>query len=236
MRLLTLNIRHGGGARRRGLAEFIAAQAADVVVLTEYRANATGQALRKVMSEYGLRFQAAASTEPRVNSVCIASRLPFTQIAPPGEGSEERCAEAHRVLAVRFQGWALAGVYFPQKEAKRRVFERVRDEVLPALGDRAVILGDLNTGRPFEDEARDTFHCTDRFDALLAAGLADAWRRRNPLAREFSWYSRAGNGFRIDHALCTPAFDASIRSVRYLHEPRLTRITDHSALVVDTHG
>jgi hypothetical protein len=29
MRLLTLNIRHGGGSRRRAIAEFIEAQAAD---------------------------------------------------------------------------------------------------------------------------------------------------------------------------------------------------------------
>jgi hypothetical protein len=34
--------------------------------------------------------------------------------------------------------------------------------------------------------------------------------------------------------LCTPAFDASIRAIQYLHEPRLNGVTDHSGLVVDT--
>jgi exonuclease III len=232
MRLLTLNIRHGGGSRRRAIAEFIETQAADVVVLTEYRANDSGRALREAMSESGLRFQATGSEAPRVNSVCIASRFPFARIDGAGEGD----ADAHRLLVARFEDWALAGVYFPQKEAKRRVFERIRGEVLPALGARGVILGDLNTGRPFEDEAGDTFHCSEAFDDLLASGLVDAWRRRNPLAKEFTWFSRANNGFRIDHALCTPAFDASVRAVQYLHEPRLNGVTDHSGLVVEVEG
>ncbi len=230
MRLLTLNIRHGGGSRQPKIADFIAAQVADVVVITEYRANESGQALRAAMRESGLAFQEAGTTEARVNSVCIASRLPFTKLRLQ-PGTE---VDAHRVLAVKFDSFALAGAYFPQNEAKRPVFAYLKNTVLPNLGIRGMILGDLNTGRPFEDEAGDTFFCSDCFDELLTAGLVDSWRLRNRAAREFSWYSRAKNGFRIDHALCTPSFDASIGAIQYLHEPRLVGASDHSALVVES--
>lgn len=232
MRLLTLNIRHGGGTRASRIAEFICDQAPDIVVITEFRANAPGQAIRLALSQSGLPNQVASSTEPRVNAVCIASRERLSVIDLPAGPQDE----IHRLLAVRTGGVVLVGAYFPQNEAKRPVFMRVRDQVLPMLGGRGIILGDLNTGRPFEDEAGSTFYCADCFDELLAAGLVDSWRVRNRTAREFSWYSRTNNGFRIDHALCTPDFDASIRSVRYLPVPRLQGTTDHSALVVESDG
>lgn len=228
MRLLTLNIRHGGGSRHRELATFIAESAADVVVFTEYRSNKVGLALRTAMREQGLVFQEANCNDSKVNSVCIASRRPFNLLNVPAEFEDD----LHRVLAVDIDGIRIAGVYFPQNEAKRPVFRRLQRYLLPMLGRHGVILGDLNTGRPFEDEAGKTFYCADCFDDLLSAGLVDSWRVRNPDVKEFSWYSRAGNGFRIDHALSTPDFNSTIRSIVYLHESRLSGTTDHSALLV----
>lgn len=227
MRLLTLNIRHGGGTRQRELTAFLAATEADVVVLTEYRANDVGLALRTAMREQGLQFQEASCNDPKVNSVCVASRRPFRVLNVPAGVDDE----LHRVLAIDLNGVRVAGVYFPQNEAKRAVFRRLKRHLLPMLG-RGVILGDVNTGRPFEDEEGKTFFCVDCFDDLLSAGLVDSWRVRNSEVKEFSWYSRAGNGFRIDHALSTPDFDISIRSIAYIHESRLSGATDHSALLV----
>lgn len=232
MRVLTINLQHGGGTRGQRLANFITDQLADVAVLTEYRANATGRQIRSELAERGYKYQTTHAPDEKQNSVCILSRLPFERL----DIDNSREPESHRMVAIKLPSLNLAGVYFPQNEAKRPVFERLKSQFLPRLGVFGVVLGDFNTGRPFEDEAGKTFHCADCFDDLLSAGLVDSWRSRNAVAREFTWYSRSNNGFRIDHALSTPAFDQSIKFVQYLHEARTSRITDHSALLLHSDG
>jgi len=96
-----------------------------------------------------------------------------------------------------------------------------------------IIIGDFNTGAHKLDESGSTFYCAEQFDQLSSAGLIDSWRTRNPLLREFSWYSNAGNGFRIDHAFSSSIADGGIQRIYYNHEPRDSGITDHSALVVE---
>ena len=45
MKILTLNIRHGGGKRSEPILEHVGAERPDVVVLAEYRPNFTGKRL-----------------------------------------------------------------------------------------------------------------------------------------------------------------------------------------------
>ena len=222
MRLLTINIQHGGGSRVARLLDFVISASPDVTVLSEYRENDRGRAIRAGLFSSGYCWQAASSIEPRENCVFIASTQPFVVT---------RCDQ--QLLAARFAGIDVVGVYFPQNEAKRPVFDRLRQEIVPTLATRAVVMGDFNTGRPYEDETADTFFCADCFDQLLEAGLIDTWRKRNPTAREFTWISRAGNGFRVDHALCSEDLDSKVSTVQYLHTCRTPGITDHSGLLLE---
>lgn len=226
MRLLALNIGHGGGGRVARIAQFVAKHEPDTVVISEFRDNRRGLELRHAFCELGLTWQAASSAAPTQNCVCIAANAAFV-LGDMGSGG------SHRLLHARFATHDVLGVYFPQKQAKRAVFDLVRTEILPALSPSAVLIGDFNTGLHFEDESGSTFQCVESFAALLSAGIIDAWRARNPSAREFSWFSCAGNGFRVDHALVTPEFDRRIRHIRYVHDCRTSVITDHSAIVVD---
>jgi exodeoxyribonuclease-3 len=90
------------------------------------------------------------------------------------------------------------------------------------------------TGPALFDSQTCTFPCTAWFQRLLAQGWVDAWRRRHPQEREYSWFSASrGNGFRYDHALASPPFDARIRSVRYAQELRAACLSDHAGLVVE---
>jgi exodeoxyribonuclease-3 len=228
MRIVTLNIRHGGGRRGEVLAAFLKSLRPDLVVLTEFRRGATGGLLQSRLSEFGLTAQASAATRPAQNSVCIASAVPMEIVPFPALPGDE-----HRLLMAKIGELRLIAAYFPQEEAKRPVFEHLRVHGIPALSTLGVIMGDLNTGMPFQDEAGQTFFCADAFADLLRDGMVDAWRMRNPAAREFTWYSARGNGFRIDHALCTPALDRRIQAIAYMHQCREERITDHSALMLD---
>jgi len=96
-----------------------------------------------------------------------------------------------------------------------------------------VVIGDLNTGLHRVDEVNATFRCADKFDAFGTI-LADAWRGTHGLvAREFSWYSRVGNGFRIDHAFVSPQLAPFIQACHYDQAPRRESATDHAMLVLD---
>jgi exodeoxyribonuclease-3 len=228
MRIITLNICHGGGQRWVQLVALLMSLQPDVVVLTEFRLGRSGDLILTELAEAGMFEVASAARLPRQNSVCVVANRSFQRIQLPLVHGDE-----HRLLACDFGDVRLLATYFPQTKEKRRIFEFIRANGLQALGKRGLVIGDLNTGLHQQDEAGATFHCTEDFSALLAAGLVDAWRSRNLHVGEYSWYSSAGNGFRIDHAMCTPALDAEINAIFYAHQFRELNVTDHSALVVD---
>jgi len=228
MRVLTWNIRHGGGARSAALAERIVQKSPDVAVLTEFRNNASGKILKSSLVDAGLSWLAFPDVPPKCNTVLIASRERFIRSAIPGLG-----AESYRGISACFPTFNLFGFYFPGKVAKKPIFQAIcnLDSRYPE-GD-SLLIGDFNTGRHYLDENKATFIAADCFDKLEALGWIDTWRSRNPDVREFSWYSQIGNGFRIDHAFASESLNRKISSVVYSHKERSEGISDHSILLLD---
>jgi exonuclease III len=140
-----------------------------------------------------------------------------------GHGEKEEGAELLNLVAVRF----------PQKQAQIAPFEALL-ALPPAWREElSLLIGDFNCGIPLLDSQTPTFPCTAWFQRLLAQGWVDAWRRRHPQERQYSWVSTRGNGFRYDHALVSPGLDQRIRSVRYAQELRQGGLSDHAGLVVE---
>lgn len=229
MRIVTLNIRHGGGSRVPHIANYLAGLHPDVVVLTEFRGTRPSHALADELVGDGLTHVARAPSEAKQNSVAVLANTPFE--ARPLDALPEE--HQGRVLAARFPQLELFAAYFPQRRSKAAVFELFLSGRHQPAHDRHLLIGDLNTGRHQLDEAGRTFYCTEQFEALSGAGLIDVWRTRNLEAREYSWFSSRGRGFRIDHAFASPRADRMVTGVFYDHEPRIAGITDHSALIVD---
>ena len=127
----------------------------------------------------------------------------------------------------------LVGVYFALGRRKIPLFEHLLALPAEVLSRPALLLGDFNTGRHELDEAGATFIVPEYLAKLETRGWIDLWRHVHPQGREFSWFSPRGNGFRIDHALGTPAFQGLVRSVEYSHRERECGISDHSVLVLD---
>ena len=219
MKIVTLNIQHGGGRRIAPIIEFLKQQNADYIVITEYHLDDKG--LGQQLLELGYQYQVAGSALPKENSVLIVSKDVF-----------EVLGTSQRSVSVRFEGLALFGVYFPQGDEKYPVYEKLKSEVKD-VGSSVLVLGDFNTGLHYIDEAGKTFACAESFESLGDVGLVDSWRSRNLTAKEFSWFSSQGNGFRIDHAFCSESLDEKVSNVEYIHTPREMKITDHSALVVE---
>ncbi|HOC43806.1 MAG TPA: endonuclease/exonuclease/phosphatase family protein [Thermoanaerobaculales bacterium] len=231
VRLLVWNIRHGGGERTPRILAVLEEQRPDVVVLTEFRNNRRGEAIREWLADNGFVSMYSPRCGARVNTLLVASRAPATfQTFPADLGRD-----AHRIVLARTSGLSLFAVYFPQLRAKGPIFDfllALPDDLLQA---RTAICGDFNTGKHFIDEKGTTFALAERFSALEEAGWIDAWRQHHGTAREYSWYSSKRNGFRVDHIFASPTLAASVLRADYLHDVRLRGISDHSALIAEIH-
>jgi exodeoxyribonuclease-3 len=261
MRVLSWNILHGGGGRREAILAAIAAIDPDLVTLQEVRRSEGRDPLREGLADLGLGEQVLSPLgDARSNGVLIASRWPLSaeplrpvdpsadpaspvylmkaRLSWPGratgpapgegdggsQGEEEGGAELLNLVAVRF----------PQKQAQIAPFEALLALPPAWRAELSLLIGDFNCGIPLFDSQTRTFPCTAWFQRLLAQGWVDAWRRRHPQEREYSWFSASrGNGFRYDHALASPSLDARIRSVRYAQELRVAGLSDHAGLVVE---
>ena len=135
------------------------------------------------------------------------------------------------------QGIRLLGCYFPQLQAKAPFFQVSIRLAQKSPDIPFVMIGDFNTGRNDLDiegtGAR--FHCADLFLALTReAGLTDLWRARHGDRQDWTWRSTV-NGFRIDHVFGNRAFIGRFPAFRCVidHAPRLSGLTDHSAIVLE---
>jgi exodeoxyribonuclease-3 len=228
-RVLTWNIRAGGGTRLVRIAQAIAAHDADVLVLTEYRSGEAGRLLRAVLRDQGYGWFSPVDPPGTRNGVLIAARSRPRLAAHVAE----HVPEPWRMLAVTIGRVRLFGIYMPNLKAKIPYWEAFIEASTPHSGGRALALGDFNTCRAYVDEPGATDVTALFLDKIQVAGFRDVWRDRYPDGREYSWYSHRGNGFRIDHAFASPLLARRIGVVRYSHDERTTGLSDHSALLVE---
>ena len=74
IRIVSLNIQHGGGKRIARLADWLLTKKPSVVVLPEWRNNVSGQQIRERLADNGYRTGAAARAAPKVNSIFFAAK------------------------------------------------------------------------------------------------------------------------------------------------------------------
>jgi exonuclease III len=244
MRIVSWNIRAGGGRRVAGLADQIVRWAPDVVALSEFRATPPSVELARALAGYGLAHQlsSASAKLPRANSLLIASRWPLRRIRL-------------RAGFVPDSGrWLLAGVagpcavtlgamHVPNRVTGRKF--RFLDAVLGVAHTwrrgPALLVGDTNSGLIDLDEEVPAFNVEEDgwVRGLEAAGWADGFRLLRGGERAYTWYSpNGGNGFRIDQAFVNRALRPRLRCAR--HEwgaapGQRTRhaLSDHAALLID---
>jgi exodeoxyribonuclease-3 len=226
-RIVTLNIRHGGKKFGDALTARLLSYDADILVVTEFRANDTGTQLIAQLEDAGYA-TSHPGAEPAKNTVLIASR---SQIDRSWTFGDE--LDAHHLWCADVDGTVVCGVYTPQGAAKLPYWEALIDRA--RSGDVDLLIGDFNTGNNDvdKDPKGTKFVGPEMPSLLMASGYTDVWRSLHPDTREYSWFSRPGdNGFRLDYLFATPEMTQRIGSCEFDHHPRLAYETDHSALVV----
>ena len=231
-RVISLNIRQGGGPRAGALLRWLLAKRPDFVVLPEWRLNAAGAGIRSSLESEGFHVWGCAASASRTNGLLLASRSPFVpeRLTPQGVKGELLVADCPGVLRI-------VAAYFPQGHHKAPFFDAILASAERSQHGPLLLIGDLNTGLNEEDvEGQGArFQCAGHFvDLARRGGLRDLWRMRHGQAREWTWRS-ARNGFRIDHAFGNAALLERFPALccEYDHEPRDAQLSDHSAILLN---
>lgn len=235
--LLSWNICHGGGSRRRpSIILELLEHAPEVILLSEYRASAGGQ-IRAILDDHGWHHQRCTDPPPGCNGMLLASRLALldTQAPPPPTSMRQRWIEAGVLADGGRRTITLLGVHLPDEPRSTRRAEAWRHLITRATVHAttpAVIVGDLNAGRAGLDESTHRFGLQPGLGALATLGYADAFRMIHGDRREYSWFHPAGGAFRLDHTLISQPIQGRVRSAEYLQRPRETGVSDHAAMFV----
>lgn len=245
LRLISWNIRAGGGERAGNIAAQLRRWRADVVALCEFRGTEPSRTLAATLANSGLGHQQHTVNEAVAseNRLLIASRWPIERLHYAGAPDESGRWLAVRVTAPR--PFALIGMHVPNRASGHKwPFHDAVLRVVQDWGDTpAVLVGDTNTGRIGIDAAPAATGFNDREDrwmrALEHAAWHDGFRRRHGTRRSWTWYSpNAGNGYRLDQSFLNAALIERLIDVRHTWgrrrgEVRRDALSDHAALIVD---
>ncbi len=223
------NIRHGGSTGRLpSIIKTIRDHNPDILVLTEFRRNTCELILRAALSDAGYGFQIVSDVPEKTNGIFVASKIDMQQEADP--------ITMHRLLPIYFPSidLHLLGAHIPgsgDKWDKRECWDRVLDYAKRHEDNRTMIIGDFNTGLP-EDAEGAPFALPEKMEELRSIGYTDAWRSLHRLERGYTWWSTAGNGFRLDYAYLSPTLTLQLSAARHSHRERLEKYSDHSSIII----
>ena len=217
LRIVSWNIRAGGGRRVDLIAAQIEDWRADVVALSEFRATPPSHVLKERLGEQGLTFQLStvAGCIPISNRVLLASRWPLTGIslrtAPvaPGRWCVAQVGSP--------QPFAIGAMHVPNRASghKDPFHAAVLNLARSWRRGPALLVGDTNSGRI-------------------------GFRHFHGDERVYTWYSPNGrNGFRLDQAFINRRLLPRLVDTRYEWalcadgRDRRDTVSDHAALIVD---
>lgn len=237
--LLTFNIGNPSLERAQRQLAWLAGRHEGVLVLTETKDSAGCRLLADAFTSAGYH---VAYPLPRDGDygVLIASKITASTDDFGSRVGYLPSRAAAITLAAPAGPIDVIGAYVPSRDAGAEKTERKRKWLhacQSALASRpsraAVFLGDLNVLEPGH-QPHYPFFAAFEYDFYRqltdTCDLVDAFRALNPDTVEHSWVGRTGDGYRYDHVHCTRDLASGLLSCDYIHQPRLDRLSDHSAL------
>jgi exodeoxyribonuclease-3 len=251
MQLATWNV-NSLTVRLPQVLDWLAANPVDALVLQETKT--TDDKFPKDAIE-AAGYQVAFFGQKTYNGVALLSRNTATDVVKNIPGFEDDMA---RVIAGTVNGVRVIGAYFPNGQApdsdkfvyKMRWLEALNQWVREELKQhpKLVLMGDFNITVDDRDVwdpvgLKDTIHCTvaerEHFQALVEAGMHDAYRLFDQPEKTYSWWDyrefafRRNRGLRIDHILVSDALKPAVHACVIDKAPRKNeRPSDHTPVVV----
>lgn len=236
LRILTWNLRHGGGTRR--MPEIILALAhhnPDIAMLSEFR-GAPGGNVRALLADRGLPHHLIAPARDTENRVMIASRWPLLAITADADFP----AGCNRWLAARVPDLdlTLAAVHVPddsRRTEKLACWQFLVDFARKNAKLPCLVAGDFNSGRKGSD-ADEPLAGAALLGTFSTLGMCDVWRALHPDSRERSWHGHRGESSRIDAIFASEPLRKSLSDAYFSHAEREQGISDHSPLIACFQG
>lgn len=238
LEIIAWNIQNASVVRARDQFKWIYDQNSDIIVLTEVKLSA-GFTLLKAeleMQNYDVIFKESDSyfTVIAVRNYCYKSK----------ELKINKFSERVNFIELETQigKIALIGVYAPTCSAdEKKVSDKLRfhfelyneviNRIWKANSDiKIILMGDFNILEP-EHKPKylnflNYFKCYEQF---AREPFEDLYRHYNGEKNEYSWFGKEKYQ-RLDHVFATDNILRYIKKVEYLHEPRVNKLSDHSAL------
>ena len=233
--ILTLNLANPSAARAERLLDWLSGREEQILVLSETGTGPGTRDLLERLAAAGWDVRSGVAPEGE-RAVAIATSL---NAAP-------RAGELVNYLPWRAQllaldGLDVIGLYVPSRDDSREKVERKRRfcaSVSALLASRratgTVVIGDLNVLEPMHRPHYGTFRDWEYrfYDEFGVRGYADAYRDLNPGRMEHSWVDFEGRGYRFDHVFLSTDLAGRLGACDYVHAPRETELSDHSALAI----
>jgi len=176
VKILSWNIRQGGGRRLDAIVAAIAGHEPDVVVVNELRSRTTPHLVAAFRAS-GLAFHEHTWPTSSENGTLIAARAPLRRRRAGGPARVFR----HGLLEVDVDGWATVGaVYGPLQPSTLRAFwDRMVGHATRRADSRYLLICDFNAGESYVDARAYKFMSSEYLVSIREAGFVDLWRARN---------------------------------------------------------
>jgi exodeoxyribonuclease III len=239
--LLCWNIGNPSRERAGKQAEWLRKRKESVFVLTETKRSEGCELIEKYLSLYG--FNCVSSKPDSDYGVLIVGK----SITTVGTFQQHFNFLPSRSVSAFVQTSAgeveIGGMYVPSRDAspekitrKQKYLASAADALLKGFQPtKRIFCGDLNILEPnhvpryrFFGEWEYIF-----YNQILECGFHDAFRLIAPEVCEYSWVGRTGDGYRYDHCFISKDIKSNVVNCWYDHTPRESRLSDHSAMILE---
>lgn len=244
MRILNWNISNPSIERAYKQFEWLIKTKANIIILTEAKYSKGCRYLRDALTDVGFKVY---FPKPLDNDYTVI-------IAEKGFQSEKWNLDIpflpHRIESVILKTFLgdlkIIGLYVPsrgpqeRRNVNKKKFQNQMIDWLNLLykrGDTSnlIVGGDLNVIEPDHIPHYSVFGEWEYvfYKTFTNGTLVDAYRLLYPNLNEYSWFGRSGDGYRFDHFFVSENISSHIKECHYLHEPRLSKLSDHSAMSLE---
>jgi len=234
MKILTWNIRHGGKKSEiDNIIKSLIRHNTDISIITEFRENDNGNRIRAELQKLGWSYQYSSSPPENQNGILVLSKIDFK--IKEREYLLPKATHRWVDIYIPNEDLSILGVHIPAYKDKWDKEDFWQNLVLFAkekANENYIIIGDFNTG--LRDDYEGTpFKLSEYMEELVNLDWVDAWRCFHNSTRDFTWYSNANNGFRIDYAFTSKPIRDYVFNAYHSHNERINNYSDHSALVIE---
>lgn len=256
IKILSLNIGNPSLERAKRQCEWLKERPEDIFVLTETKCSGGCEYIENFFFQYGFDlFSLNSDIEydvsfPKSNTgdlgVMIVSKHKITHSFNCFDSNSQYYSRQLEVtIEIDGKPLKIVGLYVPSRNAEKHKIERkqkfikyIEKYIFVTDDANRIIAGDFNILSRDHLPHYNTFLSWeyDFYDHLKALGYEDAFSHCNPGVQDYSWVGRTNDGYRYDYCFVHSSLLDYVTECFFIHETRLKRLTDHSAIVLTLSG